>query len=128
MTRAQLDRLMMNWPGVTSDVKWQDDLVYCVGGKMFAVCCLRGQHAGALSFKVDDERFLELTDRPGIEPAPYLARVRWVWLADPDVLPRDELRALLRRAHALIAARLTKKLRREIGLPVRETDAGETSC
>lgn len=118
MTQTELDRLMMNWPGVTSDVKWQDNLVYCVGGKMFAVYCLRGKRAGAMAFKVDDERFLELTDRPGIEPAPYLARARWVWLADPGVLSRDELRALLRQAHALIAAKLTKKLRRELGLPV----------
>lgn len=118
MTRIELDRLLATWPGVTSDVKWRDDLVYCVGGKMFAVHGLRGKHIGALSFKVEDERFLELTDRPGVMPAPYLARARWVWLVDPDVLPHDERRMLLRRSYELIAARLTKTLRRELGLSV----------
>ena len=116
MNREQLDRLLLDWPGTASDVKWQDDLVYTVGGKMFAVHALRGTRAGSLSFKVDPARFLELTDRDGIEPAPYLARAHWVWLPDPSVLPPDELRALLRVAYEQVAAKLTKKLRRELGL------------
>jgi predicted DNA-binding protein (MmcQ/YjbR family) len=115
MNRVQLDRLLLAWPGTASDVKWQDDLVYTVGGKMFAVHALRGAHAGSLSFKVEPERFLELTDRDGIEPAPYLARAHWVWLRDPSVLPPHELRTLLQTAYGLIAAKLTKKLRRELG-------------
>lgn len=116
MNRKLLDRLLLDRPGTASDVKWHDDLVYTVGGKMFAVHALRGAHAGSLSFKVAPERFLELTDRDGIEPAPYLARAHWVWLGDPSVLPPDELRALLRTAFGLVAAKLTRKLRRELGL------------
>lgn len=116
MNRKQLDRLLLDWPGTASDVKWRDDLVYTVGGKMFAVHALRGAHVGSLSFKVEPERFLELTDRDGIAPAPYLARAHWVWLGDPSVLPPAELRALLRTAYEWVAAKLTKKLRRELGL------------
>ena len=46
---------------------------------MFA-CHRRWTRQGVkgISFKVDDDRFLELTDRDGIIPAPYLARVKWV--------------------------------------------------
>ena len=63
------------WPGVTEDIKWGADLVFSVGGKMF--CVLDTGESGRLSFKVEDGRFLELTERPGVIPAPYLARARW---------------------------------------------------
>jgi predicted DNA-binding protein (MmcQ/YjbR family) len=64
-----------HWPGVTCDINWGGDLVGSVGGGMY--CCLRLDDAGPdpLTFRVEDERFLELTDRPGFRPAPYLARV-----------------------------------------------------
>ncbi len=110
MNDKQLTKLTSAWPGVTSDVKWADDLIFSVGGKMFCGLCLRGAEKGKLSFKVDDERFLEFTDRPGFRPAPYMARAHWVTMDDPAVIPRAELEALLRRAYELVRAKLTKKL------------------
>lgn len=100
-------------PGATEDIKWESNLVFSVGDKMFAVMHDDDQ-ARAISFKVDDERFLELTDRPGIIPAPYLARAKWVQVEDLAKLPDAEARELLARAHQLIFAKLTKKLQREI--------------
>jgi len=80
---------------------------------MFALC---GETGGeGISFKVDDDRFLELTDRPGFIPAPYLARARWVKLVGLDAVGDAEAAALLRRSHALVFAKLTKKLQHEIG-------------
>ena len=102
------------WPGVESAIKWEDDLVFTVASKMFCVLCVRGPKAGSMSFKVEDERFLELSDRPGFMPAPYLARAHWVYVADPSKLPRDELRALLRRSYELVRAKLPKKTQREL--------------
>ena len=100
-------------PGVTQDVKWGEDLVFSVGSKMFAVT--RTDGSNIFSFKVDDDRFLELTDRPGIIPAPYLARAKWVQITDPKALTNAEAIALLERSYQLIFAKLTKKLRQEIG-------------
>ena len=37
-------------------------------------------------------------ERPGFQPAPYLARSHWVMVEEPGRLPPGELRALLRRA------------------------------
>lgn len=102
------------WPGVTTDVKWDDDLVFSVAGKMFCVLCLRGPHAGRVSFKVEDGRFLELTDRPGFAPAPYLARARWVTVAADGPVAPEELRRLVRRGYELVRERLPKKLQREL--------------
>lgn len=100
-----------SWPGVTDDIKWGNDLVFSVGAKMFCATDVTG--TGGLGFKVDAERFLELTDRPGFAPAKYLARAHWVDVAKPDALPAEELRALLRRSYELVRAKLTKTQQRE---------------
>jgi len=47
----------------------------------------------------------------GIVPAPYLARAQWVALEHGRAMPAAELKATLRQAYDLIAARLPKKLR-----------------
>jgi predicted DNA-binding protein (MmcQ/YjbR family) len=102
-------------PGVTEDVKWECSLVFSIGGKMFAVTRV-GDAADGISLKVDDGRFLELTDRPGIIPAPYLARMKWVRIVDLRKVGDAEAAALLRRAYELVAAKLSKKAQRELGL------------
>lgn len=117
MNEKALAKHVSAWPGAASDVKWGDDLVWSVRGKMFAVLCLRGEHAGRLSFKVDDDRFLEFTDRPGIVPAPYMARAKWITVADPHAMSTGELRALLRRSYELVRAKLPKATQRELAAP-----------
>ena len=106
------------WPGVASGIKWEDDLVFTVAGKMFCVLCGSGPAGdaavGRISFKVEDARFLELTERPGFVPAPYLARAHWVQVAKPQSLPAGELRDLLRRSYELVRAKLPKKTQREL--------------
>lgn len=108
------DALLLSLPGAGSTVKWADDLVYSVAGKMFAVHCLRGPQAGSWSFKVDDARFLELTGQPCFRPAPYLARARWVQVADPSIVPAAELEDLLRRSYELVFARLPRRVQCEL--------------
>lgn len=105
--------LCRSFPGCTEDIKWGADAVFSVGAKMFAVTG-SAVPAHGMSFKVDDERFLELTDRPGIIPAPYLARAKWVRVNSDADLSDEEAAALLRRSYELVFAKLTKKLQREI--------------
>jgi len=64
---------------------------------------------------VEDERFLEFTDRPHIIPAPYMARAHWVSVLPSADLPVEELRALVRHAYELVRAKLPKKVQRELG-------------
>jgi predicted DNA-binding protein (MmcQ/YjbR family) len=105
--------LCRSFPGATEDTKWGADLVFSVGEKMFAVTSL-DDNAKGISFKVDDDRFLELTDRPGIIPAPYLARAKWVHVEDLKSVSDAEAAELLKRSYELVFAKLTKKLQREI--------------
>ncbi len=115
MDEQQVDGLVSGWPGVSADLKWGDDLAYSVAGKMFAVYCYKGSNAGQVSFKVGAERFLELTDRHGIIPAPYMARAHWVSVLPSSGMPREELEALLRESYAQVRAKLPKKVQRELG-------------
>ena len=106
--------LCRSFPAATEDLKWGEVQVFSVGGKMFA-CTNADLPARRISFKVDDDRFLELTDRPGIIPAPYMARLKWVYTDDARSLSDSEASLLLRRSYELAFAKLTKKLQREIG-------------
>lgn len=105
--------LCRSLPGATEDLKWESSLVFSVGGKMFAITW-NTPEAIHLSIKVDDGRFLELTDRPGIIPAPYLARAKWVRIQDVNTISDAELTELIQRSHTLVMNKLTKKLQREI--------------
>ena len=76
---------------------------------MFAVFGIEQGKAANVAFKCDPERFLELTDLPGIIPAPYLARAHWVQVEDAKALTDAAARELVAHSHALVFAKLTKK-------------------
>ena len=109
--------LCRSFAGCTEDIKWGADIVFSVGEKMFAVTG-SATPAEGMSFKAEDDRFLELTDRPGIISAPYLARAKWVYVNRDAELSDQEAAALLRRSYELVLVKLTKKLQREIAAGV----------
>jgi predicted DNA-binding protein (MmcQ/YjbR family) len=100
-------------PGVTEQIQWGYDLVVKVGGKMFAVAPLEPAPV-CLSFKCSEESFAELTERPKIIPAPYLARAKWVALESPDAITRGELSELLRTSYQLVFAKLPMRTQEEL--------------
>ena len=95
-------------PHTTEEVLWGADLVFKIGGKMYAVAALEPGHAW-VSFKCTPERFGELTECPGIVPAPYLARHYWVALEAEDALPAAEIKRLLGESYELVFRKLPKK-------------------
>jgi predicted DNA-binding protein (MmcQ/YjbR family) len=106
-------KFCLAFPGVTEQIQWEDDLLFKVGGKMFAVVPLEPARL-YVSFKASAEDFAELVERPGIIPAPYLARAQWVALESESALRRTELENLLRQAHSLILAKLPKRIQAEL--------------
>ena len=108
-----LRELCLSFPGVTEQIQWENDLLFKVGGKMFAVAPLEPAQV-CLSFKASPENFAELTERPHIIPAPYLARAQWVALETRDAVPGEELAGLLRESYDLVVARLSKKIRESL--------------
>jgi predicted DNA-binding protein (MmcQ/YjbR family) len=112
MSPEQVAQFCLQLPGAREDYKWGGIRVFSVmEKKMFAVLDLAG---AGLSFKVAPDLFLGYVDRPGIRPAPYLARAYWVSIAPPYPLSAHELRDLLTRSHQLVVGRLPKI--RQVGL------------
>src|SRR6266446_9672524 len=111
MDIEQVRKFCLSLPHVTEKVQWGNDLLFCIGGKMFAVVALDASSDHGMSFKCTPERFAELTEQDGIIPAPYVARYHWVALERFNVLGDKELKALLREAYDLVLAKLPKKLR-----------------
>jgi predicted DNA-binding protein (MmcQ/YjbR family) len=105
-----LRELCLSFPYATEQIQWGSDLLFKVGGKMFAATPLEPARV-CLSFKASPETFAALTERPHIIPAPYLARAQWVALETRDALPIHEISQLLRQSYDLVFAKLPKKLR-----------------
>jgi predicted DNA-binding protein (MmcQ/YjbR family) len=97
-------------PHATESVQWGSDLVFKIGGKMFAVVGLEPGPVW-LSFKTTPEEFADLVEQPGIIPAPYLARAHWVALETPDAIAPRELERRLRASYDLVLEKLPKKAR-----------------
>lgn len=110
----KLRRHCATLPGATMDIKWGADECHSVGGKMFAVFLVQQRANPSFSFKCDPERFLELTDVPGIIPAPYLARAHWVQVTRAEALTEPAARTLLTHSYALVFARLTRRAQADI--------------
>lgn len=98
-------------PGVTLHEQWEA-LVAKVGGKVF---CLLGDTTGDLVFKVGEIAFDGLTELDGIGQASYFAKRQWVRVV-PGALEPELLEGYIRAAHRLIADKLTRKLRAELGI------------
>jgi predicted DNA-binding protein (MmcQ/YjbR family) len=108
-----LREICLAFPGVTEQIQWGNDLLFKVGGKMFAIAPLEPAPV-CLTFKCSDESFAELTERSRIIPAPYLARAKWVALESPDAMTRGELSELLRTSYELVFAKLPKRAQEEL--------------
>jgi predicted DNA-binding protein (MmcQ/YjbR family) len=107
-------------PHSREEVKWGNDLVFTIAGKMFAVAEMTGRDFGRYSFKCAPEEFEGLLLRPGIIPAPYLARAGWVCVVEPAAMDPVEAAERLRESYRLVASRLPKRVREEYGNPERK--------
>ena len=103
----------LSFPHATENVQWGADLVFKIAGKMFAVISLEEVSYHCMSFKCTPEKFAELTERPGIFPAPYVARYHWVALETYAALSDRELKGLLRNSYDLVFAKLPKKTKNQ---------------
>jgi predicted DNA-binding protein (MmcQ/YjbR family) len=109
----QLRSYCLSLPAVTEDVKWGNDLVFSVGGRMFCVAGL--ETPLKFSFKVKDEEYEEMSSREGFMPAPYMARAKWVLVTQPK-LSKKEYKHYIKQSYELVKTKITKKLRTELGL------------
>lgn len=113
MRREGFETFILSLPRATLVRQWRDDSVAKVGGKIFA---LLDNDPGEVWLKVSDMAYELLTELPGIRPAPYFARAGWVAISADSPLTEDEVEAYIAEAHRIIAGKLSRKLRAELGL------------
>ncbi len=128
MDNERIRAFCLSLPYVVETVNWGHHLVFwvgdkAIGGKMFAMTDLDGTGAGVLWFHCGAERFHELLECDGMIAAPYLARAFWVTMERWDALRAREIEDELRRAHALIFAKLPKRTQTLLALPEKERAA-----
>ena len=115
MNTSDLEKICKSLPGVTEDVKWEHDLVFSIGGKMFCVVGL-DQSPVTASFKVTDEEFDEMASRPGFKPAPYVAKYKWVWIDDITKMKKKDWEKYIHQSYTLVKDKLSAKLRKQLGV------------
>lgn len=94
-------------PAVTEGIKWGNDLCFMIGEKMFCVAVLEGPLK--VSFKVTDAEFDEISNLPGIIPAPYVARHKWVLVENIKVFDKTKWEYYINQSYQLVKSKLTKK-------------------
>ena len=106
-------------PGATYVTQWGGAHVWKVGGKVFAIGGWDdGGDTTGITFKTSPEEYEFLVEMPGVRPAPYLANRGFTWVqhyAAPG-LGHDDLCEQLEESYRIVAAGLTKKKQRELGL------------
>ncbi|MGV2480587.1 UNVERIFIED_CONTAM: MmcQ/YjbR family DNA-binding protein, partial [Salmonella enterica subsp. enterica serovar Weltevreden] len=66
------------------------------------------------SFRTSPDRFLALTDIPGIKPARYRARLHWVTVVDVRTVPEDYLKELVEWSYRKALSGLSGRRQAEI--------------
>lgn len=115
MNIEEIQNICRAMPAVTEDIKWEHDLVFSIGGKMFCVIGL-DQSPTTASFKVTDEEFEEMCNRPGFKPAPYVAKYKWVFIEDISKMKKTEWKQYLKQSYELVKDKLSNKLKKQLGL------------
>ena len=118
MNLISFDAFCASLPATSMVVQWGGAHVWKVGDKVFALASKWGEGADEyrIGFKVSDMAFMMLTEQPDIAPLPYLGRYKWVQLLNDNAMSDDDEKAYITAAHDIIAAKLTRAKRKELGL------------
>ena len=123
LTYREFNAFCGSLPATSHVVQWGGAHVWKVGGsekgKVFAIGGWERGHYPGITFKVSDIAWEILREAQGCRPAPYLASrgMKWIQSYDQPGLSKAELKLYLKASHALVAAGLSKKARKELGLP-----------
>jgi predicted DNA-binding protein (MmcQ/YjbR family) len=106
----QLKRFCRGFPGATEILYGEpyNFLVYSVGGKKFAYFKTSHPERWRFSTRVSPDRFIELTDVPGVKPARYRGRFHWITIVNVSSFPVLYLTELVEWSYNKALASLTK--------------------
>ena len=102
-------------PGVTEETPFgPEDLVFKVGGKMFALLAL-DEVTARCNLKCDPDRALELRDRyEQVRPGYHMNKKHWNTVELDGAIPETEVRKMIDGSYELVVASLSKKAREKL--------------
>jgi len=112
MNTDSIRDICMKLPHVTEGIKWGNDLCFMIGGKMFCVVALI--EPIKVSIKVTTEEFDELTILPGIVPAPYVAKHKWILIENTGIFNKIKWSFYIEQSYNLVKSKLPKKVRDQL--------------
>jgi predicted DNA-binding protein (MmcQ/YjbR family) len=97
MNVSQLKRFCIGFPSAMEMLYGEpyNFMVYSVGGRKFAYFKTSQPERWRFSVRVTPERFVELTDMPGVKPARYRGRYGWITIVNVSAFPADYLEELV---------------------------------
>ena len=118
LTLTQYNRFCASLHATTHVVQWGGAHVWKVGGKVFAIGGWNDGKSLFVTFKCSPAAFEILKEQPGLRPAPYLASrgMSWIQRMNGDSMDDEALKDYLAESHRIIAAKLPRRVKLEIGL------------
>ena len=112
----QLKEFCSSLPGANETLYGEPSnvLVYSVSSKTFAYFKTSDPERWRFSTKVTPDRFVELTDFPGVKPARYRGRFHWITIVDVRRFPPSYLTELVEWSYQRAFASLSKTKQVEI--------------
>ncbi|OKL41466.1 MmcQ/YjbR family DNA-binding protein [Pontibacter flavimaris] len=103
--------------GTTEETPFDEDtLVFKVCGKMFAMCSI-ADYAKGINLKCEPERSVELREQyPQVKPGYHMNKLHWNTVLPEAGLPDTLLKQWTDDSYLLVAGKLKKALRQELGL------------
>jgi len=122
MNVPQLKRFCREFPNVTETLHGEpyNFLVYAVGGRKFAYFKTSEPERWRFSLRVTPDRFVELTDVPGVKPARYRGRFGWITIVNVSSFPATYLQELVESSYQRARGLVSKARRRAIRPPNHE--------
>jgi predicted DNA-binding protein (MmcQ/YjbR family) len=121
MNIQQLKEFCRGFPGATETLYGEpyNFLVYAVGGKKFAYFKTSHPERWRFSTRVSPDRFIELTDVPGVKPARYRGRFHWITVVKVSSFPAVYLTELVEWSYQRALASMSKTRRTAIRASAR---------
>ncbi|KCZ92322.1 MmcQ/YjbR family DNA-binding protein [Hyphomonas johnsonii] len=118
MTLDAFTTFCKSLPHSTYVCQWGGSHVWKIGGKVYAIAGDDNGKITGVSFKVTPIAFHILKEQPGCRGAPHLASrgMKWIQRTSAETMSDAELLTYLRDSYRLVAAGLTRKLQKELGL------------
>ena len=118
MNVSDLKEFCIGLPAATVSERGEPSnvLTYKVKGRNFAYFKTSEPEKWRFSVRVSPERFMELTDQPGVKPARYMHCFHWVTIVKVSEFDPDYLVELVQWSYRKACSTLSKKTQQALNL------------